>query len=235
MYFISKTAIFVWLSQFLCVFLPQINEGIKAMHIQYFSETTLRHLKPQQDLPERYKRRAFDVTLACKLTHVYGKYNLVRLHRELFMSEEKTLYEQAEQMAEMMNQMSIIDSSPSDFLHTREESLDECIDTYKEYKRMVEEYCDEFFVPSIVEEFCKKVYADDEHFIFFKPFANLYFSVYADALLWYQQGKIDYVTFCQEFQELSWMDGKRTPLNGRKLRMYIASMREVVDFYKTLL
>ena len=38
-----------------------------------------------------------------------------------------------------------------------------------------------------------------------------------------------------EFQELSWMDGKRTPLNGRKLRMYIMSMREVVEAYKELL
>lgn len=48
-------------------------------------------------------------------------------------------------------------------------------------------------------------------------------------------GKIDYETFCREFQELSWMDGKRTPLDGKRLRMYIASMREVVDFYKSLL
>ena len=79
------------------------------------------------------------------------------------------------------------------------------------------------------------VYEDDDHFIFFKPFCNLYFSVYADALLWYQQGKIDYNTFCLEFMELSWMDGKRTPLNGRKLRMYIMSMREVVEAYKELL
>ncbi|MBP3843040.1 MAG: hypothetical protein J6E29_05285 [Prevotella sp.] len=37
----------------------------------------------------------------------------------------------------------------------------------------------------------------------FKPFCNLYYSVYADALLFYQQRKIDYDTFCQEFQELS--------------------------------
>jgi hypothetical protein len=75
------------------------------------------------------------------------------------------------------------------------------------------------------------VYADDEHFIFFKPFCNLFYSVYADALLWYQQGKIDYYTFCQEFQELSWMDGRRTPLDGKRLKMYIMSMREVVEAY----
>ena len=99
----------------------------------------------------------------------------------------------------------------------------------------MEKYSDEQFVPSIVELFCKMVYEDEDHFIFFKPFCNLYFSVYADALLMYQQGKIDYSTFCREFQELSWMDGRRTPLDGKRLKMYIMSMREVVEAYKKLL
>ena len=201
----------------------------------YFSEKTLSHLKPQQGLSERYQRRALDVSLACKLTHVYGKYHLAMLHRQLAMSEEETTYQQAERQAEMMNQMTLFHSPPSDFLHTQEESTNESIDTYLEYKQLLEEYTDELFVPTVVDQFCRMVYEDDEHFIFFKPFCNLYFSVYADALLWYQQGKIDYKTFCMEFQELSWMDGKRTPLNGRKLRMYITSMREVVEAYKKLI
>ena len=166
------------------------------MHIRYFSEITLGHLKPQQGLSERYQRRAIDVMLAAKLTLTYGKYHLAMLHRQLAMSEEWTTYQQAERQAAMMNQMSIFHSSPSDFMHTQEKSTDESIATYREFKRLVEEY--------------------------------------ADALLWYQQSKIDYYTFCQEFQELSWMDGKRTPLDGRRLKMYIMSMREVVDFYKSL-
>ena len=90
----------------------------------YFSEETLTHLKPQQGLSERYLCRALDVTLACKLTHVYGKYHLAMLHRQLAMSEEKTTYQQAERQAEMMNQMTLFHSSPSDFLHTQEESTD---------------------------------------------------------------------------------------------------------------
>ena len=200
----------------------------------YFSEETLSHLKPQQGLSERYKRRALDVTLACRLTHVYGKYHLAMDYRQLAMSEEQTTYQQAERQAEMMNQMTLFHSSPSDFLHTQDESTDESIETYLEYKQLLEEYRDEQFVPAIVDQFCKMVYEDDDHFIFFKPFCNLYFSVYAGALLWYQQGKIDFKTFCMEFQELSWMDGKRTPLNGRKLRMYIMSMREVVEAYHRL-
>ena len=65
----------------------------------YFSEITLCHLKPQQGLSKRYQQRAMDVTLACKLTHVYGKYHLAMLHRQLAMSEERTTYQQAERQA----------------------------------------------------------------------------------------------------------------------------------------
>ena len=123
----------------------------------YFSKETLCHLKPQQGLSERHHRRALDVTLACKLTHFYGKYHLAMLHRELAMSEERMTYQQAERQAAMMNQMTVFHSSPSDFLHTQEESTDESIDTYKGYKQLVEKYSDEQFVPSIVEQFCKMV------------------------------------------------------------------------------
>lgn len=206
----------------------------KKILSDYFSEITLSHLKPQKVLPERYQRRAFDVTLACKLTHVYGKYHLVMLHRQLAMSEERTSFKQAERTADMMNKMTVFHSSPTDFLHTQEQSTDESIDVYKEYKQLVAEYSDEHFEPAIVDQFCKTVYEDEEHFIFFKPFCNLYFSVYADALLWYQQGKIEYDEFCIQFQELSWMDGHRTPLDGKRLKMYIMSMREVVEAYHRL-
>lgn len=204
------------------------------MNRNYFSETTLYHLKMQQDISLRHIQRALYVTLACKLTLTYGKYHLMMLHRQLAMSEERTSFQQAERTADMMNKMTVFHSSPTDFLHTQEQSTDESIDVYKEYKQLVAEYSDEHFEPAIVDQFCKTVYEDEEHFIFFKPFCNLYYSVYADALLWYQQGSIDYDTFCLEFQELSWIDGKRTPLDGRQLRRYIASMREVVDFYKSL-
>ena len=61
---------------------------IPSISDNYFSEETFTHLKPQQGLSECYLCRALDVTLACKLTHVYGKYHLAMLHRQLAMSEE---------------------------------------------------------------------------------------------------------------------------------------------------
>ena len=201
-------------------------------HISYFSEATISNLKQYSAQPKHHLQRAHDVTVACKLTLTYGKYHLMMLHRQLAMSEERTSFQQAERTADMMNKMTVFHSSPTDFLHTQEQSTDKSIDVYKEYKQLVAEYSDEHFEPTIVDQFCKTVYEDEEHFIFFKPFCNLYFSVYADALLWYQQGKIDYDEFCMQFQELSWMDGHRTPLDGKRLKMYIMSMREVVDWYK---
>ena len=202
--------------------------------MEYLTEKTLRTLKIYQGINPKYCQRSLDVTLACKLTLTYGKYHLMMLYRQLAMSEERTSFKQAERTADMMNQRTIFHSSPTDFLHTQEQSTDESIDVYKEYKQLVAEYSDEYFEPTIVDQFCNTVYEDEEHFIFFKPFCNLYFSVYADALLWYQQGKIDYEEFCMQFQELSWMDGHRTPLDGKRLKMYIMSMREVVEAYHRL-
>ncbi len=202
--------------------------------MEYLTEKTLRTLKIYQGINPKYCQRSLDVTLACKLTLTYGKYHLMMLHRQLSMSEERTSFQQAERTADMMNKMTVFHSSPTDFLHTQEQSTDESIDVYKEYKQLVAEYSDEYFEPTIVDQFCKTVYEDEEHFIFFKPFCNLYFSVYADALLWYQQGKIEYDEFCMQFQELSWMDGHRTPLDGKKLKMYIMSMCEVVEAYHRL-
>ena len=40
------------------------------------------------------------------------------------------------------------------------------------------------------------------------------------------------IKYCTESQELSWMDGKRAPLDGKRLKMYIMSMREVVEAYR---
>lgn len=202
--------------------------------MSYFTEKTVSNIRHQRNLSLRHQLRSLDITLACKLTLTYGKYHLMMLHRQLAMSEERTSFQQAERTADMMNKMTVFHSSPTDFLHTQEQSADESIDVYKEYKQLVAEYSDEQFVPTIVDQFCKTVYEDEEHFIFFKPFCNLYFSVYADALLWYQQGKIDYDEFCMQFQELSWMNGKRKPLDRSMLKMYIMSMREVVDWYKEL-
>ena len=115
----------------------------------------------------------------------YGKYQLMIVYRQLFMSNYQMTYLEAERQADLMNEITIVHHSPKDFLETLEDWTNSSIDTFQEYKRLLEEYSDEQFEPNVVEQFCKMVYEDDDNFIFFKPFCNLYFSDYADALLWY--------------------------------------------------
>ena len=96
--------------------------------MSYFSEKTINHLCLQQSMSAHYRQRSLDIMLACKLTLVYGKYHLMMLHRQLAMSEERTSFQQAERTADMMKKMTVFHSSPTDFLHTQEQSTDESID-----------------------------------------------------------------------------------------------------------
>ena len=82
----------------------------------------------------------------------------------------------------MMNQMTLFHSSPSDFLHAEDECTNESIDTYKEYKQLLEEYSDEHFVLTVVDQFCKMVSEDDDHFIFL-VLLDLYLSRRVDSII----------------------------------------------------
>ena len=62
---------------------------------KYFTNKTLSHLKPQQGLSEHYQRRLLDVPLVCMI-HVYGKYHLAMLNRELAIIKNRSTYQQAE-------------------------------------------------------------------------------------------------------------------------------------------
>ena len=106
--------------------------------MEYLTEKTLRTLKIYQGINPKYCQRSLDVTLACKLRLTHGKYHLMMLYRQLAMSDERTFFKQAERTADMMNQITIFHSSPTDFLHTQEQSTDESIDVYKEFHRRLQ-------------------------------------------------------------------------------------------------
>lgn len=123
--------------------------------MNYFCIETVNHLRPHQGMSTKYLQRSHDVTLACKLTLTYGKYHLMMLHRQLAMSMHQMTYQEAERQAEMMNQITIVHHSAADFLDMPDDRVNDSIDTYRAYKRLLEEYSDEVFVPAVVKEFCR--------------------------------------------------------------------------------
>lgn len=203
--------------------------------VKYFTEETMRHLRLGCIKKSRYLFRAVEAVLACKLTLTYGKYHQMRDLQNLAANDEPDAYEHAEVMAAFINQLPVgRHTTPSELYHTQEEYTDETIDAYKEYKNYCELFEDNYFKPAIVEQFCKIVYDADDYYAF-KTYSNLYYSVYTEALLLYQMGSIDYLTFTQQFQTISLFDGRRKPLSSFGLKHFLRTMHKVVDLYIQLL
>ena len=200
----------------------------------YFSEITTIHLMPRFANTSRWLLRSVEAMLACKLTLVYGRYHMMMDLRSLALSEHQESYEHAELMASFLNQLlPSHHTTPSDLIHSKEEYTDESIDVYNEYHHYLKLFEGEYFFPEVAKQFCKTVYEADDYYTF-KAFSNLNYGVYAETLLLYQIGRIDYSTFVGQFQEISLFNGKRTPLKSRDLKLYLKTMHRIVDLYKSL-
>jgi hypothetical protein len=201
----------------------------------YFSEKTMRHLLPLESRTERWLLRALDAMLACKLTLVYGRYHMMSDLRYLAISEHHESYAQAEKLADLLNQLvPTCHTSPAYFMRTSAEYVDESIDAYKEYELYLNIFDGRFFCPTVAQRFCEMVYEADDYYTF-KAFCNLYYSVYAETLLLYQIGQIDYPTFANQFQEIELFNGKRKPMTSDDLKLYLRTMHKIVNLYKSLL
>ena len=201
----------------------------------YFSEGTMNHLVFGNETSSRWKRRAVEVSLACKLTLVYGRYHMMSDLQSLAMNDEQTSYSQAEVMADFLNQLVPMSHTlPSDFMKTKAEYIEETIDVYKEYEHYLSLFEGDCFFIETARRFCETVYAADDYYTF-KTFSNLDYSIYAETMLLYQMGGIDYLTFVNRFQRISLFDGRRDPLKKAELDLYIRTMRKIVNLYMSLL
>ena len=202
----------------------------------YFTEKTMLRLILNNVIgSNRLILRAVEAMLACKLTLTYGIYHQMMDWRILAMSEETMSYKQAENMADFFNQLVPKHyTAPTELMHTQEESEDETIKKYEEYKSYLDLFEGMAFVPRVVDKFCETVYNADDYYTF-KAFCNFNYSIYAEILLLYQMRSIDYQTFTEQFQELKLFSGKREPINGRELKLFIRTMREIVDLYKKIM
>lgn len=201
----------------------------------YFSEKTMQHLRLQGITQSRMLNRYVKAMLACKLTLVYGRYHLMMDLRSLVVSEFQESYEHAEALSEFLN--CLVPShhtSPSDLIQSQEEYIDESIDAYKEYEHYLKLFEGDCFYPKIAEHFCKTIYDADDYYTF-KAFCNYNYSIYAETLLLYQFGQIDYITFVKLFQDINLFDGTRKPLNTAKLKLFLKTMHRVVDLYLNLI
>jgi len=202
----------------------------------YFTEKTmLRLILENATASNRLTLRSVEVMLACKLTLTYGIYHQMMDWRTLAISDETMPYKEAENMAGFLNQLVPAHyTTPTDLMHTQEDSENETIKFYEKYKKYLDLFEGMAFVPKVVDKFCETVFKADDYYTF-KAFCNFNYSIYAELLLLYQMRRIDYQTFVEQFQELKLFDGNRKPLNGRNLKLYLKTMHTIVDLYKAIM
>ena len=211
----------------------KLNEMEKKL--SYFTEETMKHLILKNSTRDRWLFRSLKVMIACKLTLVYGPYHMMSDLQSLAASGYQDTYEHAEILASFLSQLiPSHPTTPSELMETTDDYSNEAIEKYKEYKRLLELLEGDCFYPKVAEKFCKKVYKARNYYTF-KAFANLNYSIYAQALLLYQISKIDYKTFVDQFQEINLFEQKRKPLPLSRLKLYIRTMSKVVDLYFNLL
>ena len=201
----------------------------------YFSEITMYHLRAPFASTHRWLLRSVKAMLACKLTLVYAQYHQMSDLQSLVASDYEESYEHAELMASFLSQLlPSRPTSPSELMRSKEEYADQAIDRYEEYKHYLELFSGECFIPEVAEQFCKKVYKVDDYYTF-KAFSSMNYSVYAEALLLFQFGSTDYLTFVEMFQEISLFEGRRKPLKAADLKLYLRTMNKITDLYISLL
>lgn len=211
----------------------KLNEMEKKL--SYFTEETMKHLILKNSTRVRWLFRSLKAMIACKLTLVYGPYHMMSDLQSLAASGYQDTYEHAEILASFLSQLiPSHPTTPSELMETTDDYSNEAIEKYKEYKRLLELLEGDCFYPKVAEKFCKKVYKARNYYTF-KAFANLNYSIYAQALLLYQISKIDYKTFVDQFQEINLFEQKRKPLTLSRLKLYIRTMSKVVDLYFNLL
>lgn len=211
----------------------KLNEMEKKL--SYFTEETMKHLILKNSTRDRWLFRSLKAMIACKLTLVYGPYHMMSDLQSLAASGYQDTYEHAEILASFLSQLiPSHPTTPSELMETTDDYSNEAIEKYKEYKRLLKLLEGDCFYPKVAEKFCKKVYKARNYYTF-KAFANLNYSIYAQALLLYQISKIDYKTFVDQFQEINLFEQKRKPLTLSRLKLYIRTMSKVVDLYFNLL
>ena len=202
----------------------------------YFSEKTMLRLILKNAIgSNRLVVRSVETMLACKLTLTYGPYQQMHDLQYIATTGKTESYESAEMFSNMLNLMvPTRHTSPTDFMHSQEDYINDSIDKYEEYKKYLNLFEGMGFVPKVVDKFCETLYNTDDYYGF-KASSNMHYIVYSEALLLYQMEQIDHLTFMQQFQRINLFDGHRKPLTGTMLKQILNTIHPIVDLYKKVL
>jgi len=159
----------------------------------------------------KHLNRKIRVLRLLAITRAYHHYTMMELYRKSLQHDNT--WADAEHLSDFMNAiMPYRESSPTDFLHDKDEMADTVLKNYEEFKRWTELAERTCINEKTVTAFCKNV--DNLQSVFrLKAFGHIFYPEWLSALYLYLEKAISKTELQNTFVEYSLFTGKAQPAN----------------------
>ena len=178
-------------------------------------------------MTKKYLNRKIRVLRLLAVVQAYHYYTMMQLNRQLLQFDNN--WQEAEHLSNWMSVlMPYKESSPTDFLHNKNEVSDEVLNHYDEFKKWIKSAEEVGINEKTLTAFCKNV--DNLQSTFYlKAFGHIFYPDWLTALYLYLENAISKTELQKAFVEYSLFSGKAKPAN-------LAGFRKTVrDIEKNIL
>ena len=157
----------------------------------------------------------------------YHHYTVMELYRKSLQIENT--WKDAEHMSYWMNVLiPYMECSPTDFLHDKDETTDEVLDNYDEFKKWAKIASAAGVSEKTLTAFCKNVDNLQSVFIL-KAFGHIFYPDWLMALFLYLNNAISKTVLQKTFVEYSLFTGNSKPANIAEFRKVVIEIEKVVS------
>ncbi|MDR0795994.1 MAG: hypothetical protein LBE79_08105 [Tannerella sp.] len=172
-------------------------------------------------------KRKIRVFRLLAIVQAYHHYTMMQLNRQLLQHDNS--WQHAEHLSHWMNVlMPYKESSPTDFLHDKDEVSDKVLDNYGEYKKWISIAEKSGITEKTLTAFCKNV--DSLQSVFWlKAFGHIFYPDWLAALFLYVNNAISKTELQNTFVEYSLFSGKAKPANLAEFRKTILDIEKTIS------
>jgi len=172
-------------------------------------------------------KRVIRVMRLLAVVQAYHHYTVMQMNRSLLQHENS--WQDAEQLSDLVNMlMPHKETSPTDFMHDKDEVSDEALDNYEEFKKWLKATELTGINEKTMTAFCKNV--DNLQSAFqLKLFGHIYYPVWLLAFLLYLNKSISKTELQSAFVEYSLFSGKSKPANFALFRKTILDIERTIS------
>jgi len=177
----------------------------------------------------KYINRIARVMRLLVTIQAYHHYTMMQMSRQLLQVDNS--WQDAEHMSNLVNMMMpFLESSPTDFIHNKDEVSDEALDNYNGFKKWVKIAQITGISEKTLTAFCKNV--DNSHSVIrLRILGHMYYPDYLKAFLLYLNKSISKTQLQNSFVEFT-ISGKTKPANFAMFRKVILDIEKTMEQIK---